>query len=651
MQLIAVGLHRHNVPPEIWKRGAPWARDFYRRLHAFSEKEPQGEVLFIRTPSVREIVGAVENVPAALKYFKQLLRRQLRIEDDRDLAYHEVVGPDAARHFLYLALGLEGQVAGEKPEFLHATEESIERANETGMAGPILNRLFQIAILLNGRFKQKQLRLNIEQLFGQIRALIQKIFGDPSRVKILVIGENEFSAEMLARLNAESFPEVYLFVERERGSAEAELDRIQRISPELLDYTLLRSDVVIRLNQSVRSSFTPENINRLMKLRKNEPLLMIHLDPTMKANHELAKIYNLFIYELADFGSSYAKTESGERITEAIEDALKDFFSWFYSKERFRFGNIIGKSAAIERILELIARISQTDITVLIQGESGTGKELIARAIHEHSLRREKPFIAVNCGALTETLLESELFGHEKGAFTGATYTKKGLFEEAHTGTIFLDEIGDTSPALQVKLLRVLQEGEIKRVGSSETIQIDVRLIAATNRDLMELVEQGKFRKDLYYRLNVVNIEIPPLRERVEDILPLAEYFVRKYSERMGKRITGFSERARKALLEYSWPGNVRELENAIERAVALAIGNVIHSTDLPDFIRLGSVEEIARVAVRKSLSLKEVERQVIWASLVANNWNYDLVAETLGIGRTTLWRKMKEYGISRESA
>ena len=651
MQFVAVGLHRHNVPARVWKHRSRDLLSFYRSLRSFQEKEPQGEVLFVDAPSAAEVFSVVEDAPAAIERFKRILRRKFGVGGEEELSFHQVTGPDAARHFLYLALGLEGGTTEDRPEFLHATEESLELANKWNAAGPILNRLFQLSIMLSGRINREQARLNVAHLLDQILLLIRKIFGDTSRTRLLLIGENEFSSDLIAKLVSQDFAEISIFSEGSAPVGSAVPEKVRRLSPELLDYALLRHNVVVRLNQTAGSYFSPDNLSRLMRLRKNEPLLLLHLDPTMQVNHGLTKIYNLFAYDLADFESTYGHERDGKRVTEEIESSLKEFFSWFYSKERYRFGEIIGQSAEMERILELIARISQTDITVLIQGESGTGKELIARAIHKHSLRKDRPFVVVNCGALTETLLESELFGHEKGAFTGATFTKKGLFEEAHTGTIFLDEIGDTSPALQVKLLRVLQEGEIKRVGSTETIKVDVRLIAATNQDLAELVEAGRFRKDLYYRLNVVNIEIPPLRERPEDILPLAEFFIRKYSEKMNKRIVGLTEKAQKLLLEYSWPGNVRELENAIERAVALTIGNVIHSTDLPESIQFGSVEEIVQRAVRKRLSLKEVERQMILASLLANDWNYDLVAEILGIGRTTLWRKMKEYGISRQSA
>src|SRR5207253_4817365 len=246
---------------------------------------------------------------------------------------------------------------------------------------------------------------------------------------------------------------------------------------------------------------------------------------------------------------------------------------------------IVGESPAIVKLLQMIARLAPRDTSVLILGESGTGKELVARALHRQSPRAAKPFAAINCAALTETLLESELFGHEKGAFTGAVAQKKGKLEAAEGGTVFLDEVGELAAPLQAKLLRVLQEREFERVGGTRPIKLDIRLIAATNVDLNEASRTGKFRQDLYYRLNVVSLEVPPLREHPQDIPLLAAYFIARYSEKVNRRVAGISPKARTCLLHYSWPGNVRELENAIERAVVLGSTELILPEDLPDSI------------------------------------------------------------------
>jgi len=320
-------------------------------------------------------------------------------------------------------------------------------------------------------------------------------------------------------------------------------------------------------------------------------------------------------------------------------------------EERFGLEGLIGKSPQMQKIYDLIETVSQTDTTVLIQGESGTGKEMVANAIHIKSLRKNGPFIKVNCSALPETLLETELFGHEKGAFTGAIRQRKGRFEMAHEGTLFLDEVGEVSPIVQVKLLRVLQERQFERVGGNETISVDVRLICATQRDLKEEIKKGTFREDLYYRLNVVPIFLPPLRERREDILLLAEHFMNKFSKKMGKEIYGISEEAKNLLLKYPFPGNIRELENMIERAVALLKGKIIQVEDLPGEV-LGQDSPIKEICkkIQGSKSLAQAinlfEKEYIQNILEKTKGKKGQAAELLGISRKTLWEKIKELGI-----
>jgi DNA-binding NtrC family response regulator len=318
-------------------------------------------------------------------------------------------------------------------------------------------------------------------------------------------------------------------------------------------------------------------------------------------------------------------------------------------QERYAFGEIAGTSHAMEEMLNLAGRVAASTATVLLRGESGTGKELIARAIHYHSPRAGHPLIKVNCSALPETLLESELFGHEKGAFTGASSRRIGRFEAADKGTLFLDEIGDISPAVQIKLLRVLQEKEFERVGGNETIRTDVRLIAATNRDLEKAMKEGSFREDLYYRLNVVTVTIPPLRDRKEDIPALMEHFLRKYSKENGKNIAGVTAEARDLLMRYSYPGNVRELENIIERAVVLAKGATITTADIP--LHLQSVESEEKICVAKrdgSLTdtLDTLERGIIMDALKSAGGVQTRAAEKLGISERVLRYKLKKYKI-----
>jgi two-component system response regulator AtoC len=308
-------------------------------------------------------------------------------------------------------------------------------------------------------------------------------------------------------------------------------------------------------------------------------------------------------------------------------------------EDHYRFENIIAKSSKMQRLIELIKVVGKSNATVLITGESGTGKELVARAIHSQSHRQNKPFVAVSCAALPESLLESELFGHEKGSFTGAYAQKKGKFEFANGGTLFLDEVGEMSANIQVHLLRVLEEKEFTRVGGNEPIRVDVRVISATNKDLRKAIEKQEFREDLYYRLNVVNIELPPLRERKEDIPLLAEHFLNKFAMENQKEITGFSPEAMELVLGYDWPGNVRELENAIERAVILAKDSIITIVDLPQ----ENLSMAYSTTLRKNL--KEVEKGHIWNILHETGENYSEAARILGISRMTLYNKAKEYG------
>jgi DNA-binding NtrC family response regulator len=312
--------------------------------------------------------------------------------------------------------------------------------------------------------------------------------------------------------------------------------------------------------------------------------------------------------------------------------------------DRYALPGIIARSPEIRRVLDLVTRVAPTDATVLIQGESGTGKELIAKAIHHASPRARGPFVAVNCGALPESLLESEIFGHVKGAFTGASMSKKGLFEEAHQGTLFLDEIGEMTPTLQVKLLRALQDGEVRPVGSTQSVTVDARVLAATNRDLDQLMRGKNFREDLFYRLNVIALTLPPLRERREDIPVLAEHFLARFAAKQGRALR-LGPDALDRLLAYAWHGNIRELENAMERAAILSRSDTIGVDDLPPHIAarldLGSPPLLPR-----QMSLAETEKACIIQTLERCGWNYSRTADALGIGRTTLWRKLKEYGI-----
>ncbi|MDD5641798.1 MAG: sigma-54 dependent transcriptional regulator [Syntrophales bacterium] len=308
-------------------------------------------------------------------------------------------------------------------------------------------------------------------------------------------------------------------------------------------------------------------------------------------------------------------------------------------------GRLIGRGAALLKVLHLVSQVAPMKSTVLLSGESGVGKELVAEAIHFQSPRRAKPLVKLNCGALPEGLIESELFGHEKGSFTGATQQRKGRFELADGGSIFLDEISEMPPATQVKLLRVLQEGEFERVGGTQTLKVDVRIMAATNVDLEAAVAQGRFRKDLFYRLNVIHIPIPPLRERQEDISLLALHFLDKFCLENSRPTMGFSPEALDALQNYAWPGNIRELQNVVERAVALCEGNMVGLADLPDEIRLHSPAD-DRIVIPVGSSLEEIEHLAIIQTMKKTGGDKELTARLLGIGLATLYRRLKDMEV-----
>ncbi len=316
-------------------------------------------------------------------------------------------------------------------------------------------------------------------------------------------------------------------------------------------------------------------------------------------------------------------------------------------QERFSYSNIIGNSQVMQEMFSTLSLVAPSDATVLLTGESGTGKELVANALHENSSRRDFPFIKVNCAALHENLLESELFGHEKGAFTGASEQRKGRFELSHKGTLFLDEIGDMSLQTQAKILRVLQEGEFERLGGNRTMNTDVRLVAATHKDLQSMVGEGTFRQDLYFRLSVVPIELPPLRERSGDLPELSNYFLKKYANKNNKDIKGFHPEVLNHFIRYQWPGNIRELENTIERAVILCLGENITARELPHNLFPEGTKTAVPPLPQEGFTLRDMERELIRSTLDRAEGNKSKTAKILGVARQTLLNKIKEYGLS----
>ncbi len=398
---------------------------------------------------------------------------------------------------------------------------------------------------------------------------------------------------------------------------------------------------------------------------KMEPIDGMQLLEQIKKSHPTTEVIVITAFGTIESGVKAIKLGAFDYITKPFENEdflalvasalenriTREIKKQLYQKITYKgeFQNIIASSKAMKQVLNLVAQVATTESTVLIYGESGTGKELIAKAIHANSARNKKPLLTINCGALPESLLESELFGHVKGAFTGAIRDKKGLFEEANQGTLFLDEIAEISPATQVKLLRVLQESEIRRVGDNNSITVDVRIIAATNKNLEEQIAQKNFREDLYYRLNVIPIHVPALRERKEEIPVLANYFLQKFAEKYKRSQPTISPSAMSMLMNYHWPGNVRELENLIERTIILNHKPIL----LPEDFKLNSFGTIKKLPgfrpTESDYSLENAEKHLIMECLESCDGNQKLSADMLGISTTTLWRKLKKYQINLE--
>lgn len=391
-----------------------------------------------------------------------------------------------------------------------------------------------------------------------------------------------------------------------------------------------------------------DGIETLTRIRNEEPRIPVVMMSAHGTIEKAVKSMKLGAYDFIQ------KPFPSDRLLVTVRNALttsslKQEIDTLRSelKDRFQFKNIIGQSGVMQEVFRALEKVVHSNVTVLIQGESGTGKELIARAIHYHNPQRSnKPFVAVNCSALPESLLESELFGHEKGAFTGATGKRIGKFEVASGGSIFLDEIGLMTPATQAKMLRILQEREFERVGGNELVKVDVRVISATNKDLEEAVRTNEFREDLFYRISVFPIKLPPLRDRREDIPLLAAHFIDKFARQESKEIEGVAPDALELLMAYNWPGNVRELENAIERAVVLASTREITPKDLPNTVRSIGEKRIYESDNTLSSWIEKLEEEALRNALLENGGNISQTAKKLGIGRATIYRKAKKYGL-----
>lgn len=650
MPIFAIGIDSNkNDKLGLWLEKLSVTPQFLERITA---QIPGEEFFLFKSESSLVVFATTKNRDTLQSYLFRALQKESKSKFtlfEKD-SYH-LEGPEAMRLFYKFSIGMDKR--GELIQSVQEFRQCFEAAREAKLIGPYLHRLFQRGVWLAEKVRlELNLQKNAVTPGSVVTDLAQKIFGDLRDHTALIVTKSTSCEKFVQKLYEKSIGQL-IFVDSNQSSLEGLCEQYggRKVGENQLPSVLSSVDLILFFEENMEGLLNSTNISHIMNERNNSPLFVVsYLDEPVQDQHNLSKIYNLYYYHKNDLQKIVTSNlkehlKVAELVDQLIDNEVRDYITWVHSKEQYRFGNIIGKSTAMQKILEMIARIAQTDTSILIDGESGTGKELVARAIHEHSTRAKNPFVVVNCGAIPENLLESELFGHVRGAFTGATTNKKGLFEVANQGTIFLDEIGETSLAMQVKLLRFLQEGEIKPVGSNETLQLDVRLITATNRDLEEMLNAGTFRQDLYYRLNVIQLTIPPLRERKQDILPLVEFFIKKYSTKIHKTVYGLDTEAERLLMDYDWPGNVRELENAIERAVTLSSGKVLTKTDLPPSVvkRKSSNNELV---YSTNLTLKELEKKHITATLDEHDWNYELVTKILGIGRTTLWRKMKEYDL-----
>lgn len=393
-----------------------------------------------------------------------------------------------------------------------------------------------------------------------------------------------------------------------------------------------------------------EVLTRIKAMQADVPVIMLTAHGTINSAVEAMKL-GAFDYLTKPFNREQLKAAVRKAFEVAALTSENRYLRQVVA-ERFSFANMIAGSRAMRAVTETAGRVAQTDTSVLLEGESGTGKELLAKAIHFHSSRARAPFVTINCGAIPEQLLESELFGHRRGSFTGAVSDKRGKFEAADRGTIFLDEIGELPMLLQVKILRVLQEREVDKVGETRPIKVDVRVIAATNRDLEKMVAEGTFRDDLYYRLAVVSIRVPPLRERTDDIPFLVDHFLSKHAERLGRMRPTVERDVHSAFNLYPWPGNIRELENVIERALVLDKDGVLGLDDLPERLRTREprVANLRMELPDEGISLEDVERELILASLHKHNWNQTRAAAFLNITRSTLLYRMEKFGLEKEN-
>jgi transcriptional regulator with PAS, ATPase and Fis domain len=575
-----------------------------------------------------------------------------RLPDQFEWSLAEKVAHDQSfSHFIHLYWN----IAIDSPNLLTEVKEDFNRALNYNAVGPILTRFYRQGFDFAQRIaNHQQIVKNPISASEVILDISRKISEDLNRFQLILFGENRDLLEQLVQTFRKYSNKKVLLCSSEFENSYAQSVELGSLPINLSQIEQFLGTDTIFVNTSNNTAKIWEEILPAIKQNRNA-LYLYFQSGSNSVQSGVRKIPNIFLQTKQNIQSVIELNVQKRRqyfneISDEVQSEVREFYNWLFSDNRFLFGDMVSQNRQMHNIFELIRRIAPTDVNVLIQGATGTGKELVARAIHKNSSRINNNFIAVNCSAIPETLLEGELFGYERGAFTGALNMKKGLIELASGGTLFLDEISDVPPLIQVKLLRVLQEREIMRLGNPTPIKVDVRLVVATHRELRHGMKEGSFRSDLYYRINTVQINLPTLAERKEDIILLSRHFMQKSNIRFNKTVRTMAEDVRNILLSYPWPGNIRELENVIERAVAVSIGDTLTMTDLPvHMLNTDSKIEIEKQYERNNeRSLKEMEAAHIRELLEKEQMNYNRVAEVLGISRTTLWRKMKEYEISK---
>jgi len=639
MQIIAAKTPRGNYPQ---------TSQVISRIRNGNENQPGGEICLFHLHE-RLHLFAVTNHPVNM-----LSRLRDYLPEISPWFTEPVTNRQAIRQFFELYLGKDSSLAGEK-SLRSDLDRDLRESRTTGLTGAVFRKLQRAAgNLVDTLWNTTDVNSHSVTPEALSLELTGKIVENVSEAIITIIEDPQSSDQFLDFWNNQSAHKIYYCTTNFSAIERHILNtNVLPVQPEELNRIIPETDAIIIASSHKESLLkTGEFLYKRMKQKKKH--LLVFNWENIPGLHDLAsRSSSVFAYDKNELENALQqglakRQQIISRFEPQLEDAVNRFFEWFHSDKRFQFHGMIGISRPMQQVFDLVQRVAETDITVLIQGETGTGKELVARAIHKSSQRKNGQFVAINCGAIPETLLESELFGHEKGAFTGASEPRTGLLKEAAGGTVFLDEIGETSKLFQVKLLRALQEREITPLGSSVPESIDVRIIAATSKQLQDEVEEDRFRPDLYYRINVVKITLPSLRERTEDILPLARHFMERQNRIFGKRVEKITEEATQALTAYAWPGNVRELENVIERAMALIPGDTISADELPPAVKDPS-HASQESKDQKVKTLEEMEKEYIEELLREYPGNYNQVAELLGIGRTTLWRKMKKYDLERE--